>query len=345
MQCLKIKMTETCRCRAGIVLFFLNITIVLVCHATGAMGLVMKQEVASISDFLVFYNTSSLFKLLFCVSLLFLVFHLIGAKICFDSAFYETRERFHSVLFYWLLAGCALIPLSVAAIIVLTAHQSLVMHAISLGFKHAMKKYKIDASMREYINRLQIEHQCCGATSVSDWFKVSWVDVGNTVPISQLANSRYMQANGEFLPRWAPFSCCRQDSIGAPCESVTMFFQPKKSADWVKKSKIYSIDYLSQFDRYKAVFKNVSAMLHDPPEAMMRRGRRTVQGRRATFDAFLRGGSSPERDVAVETMRTLLEARGVRAQSFPAAVLRHLGAPPWRGRMYCDWMAATRPRP
>ena len=53
------------------------------------------------------------------------------------------RERFHSVLFYWLLAGCALVPLTVAAIIVLTAHQSMVMRGIALGFKQAMKKYKV----------------------------------------------------------------------------------------------------------------------------------------------------------------------------------------------------------
>ena len=100
------------------------------------------------------------------------------------------RERFHSVLFYWLLAGCALVPLTLAAIIVLTAHQSKVVHGIALGFRQAMKKYKIDTPMREYINRLQIENQCCGATSVSDWFKVSWIDTSNAAPINRLANRR-----------------------------------------------------------------------------------------------------------------------------------------------------------
>lgn len=88
---MKIKISEQSRSRIGGVLFLLNLGIILVCHATGAMGIYMKHEVSSLNDFMVFYNTSSLFKLLFCVSIVFAVFHLIGAKICYDCAFYETR--------------------------------------------------------------------------------------------------------------------------------------------------------------------------------------------------------------------------------------------------------------
>ena len=91
MQYFRIQISEACRSHLGVVLFFLNICIMVVCHATGAMGLVVKQEASSLGDFLVFYNTNSLFKLLLCLSLLFLLFHLFGAKICYDSAFYETR--------------------------------------------------------------------------------------------------------------------------------------------------------------------------------------------------------------------------------------------------------------
>ncbi|XP_043193267.1 uncharacterized protein LOC122365787 isoform X2 [Amphibalanus amphitrite] len=349
MQYLRINISETCRSYLGVLLFFLNFSIMVIAHANGAMGLFVKQEASSFGNFLAFYNTNSLFKLLLCLSLLFLVFHLIGAKICYDSAFYETRERFHSVLFYWLLAGCALVPLTVAAIIVLTAHQSMVVHGIALGFRQAMKKYKIDTPMREYINRLQIENQCCGATSISDWFKVSWVDTSNAAPINRLANSHYMEANGEFLPRWAPFSCCRQDFIGAPCESVSLFFRPKKNEDWVKKSKIYSIDYLSEYEKYAAIFKRVASALKKPPQDIVRRGQAIVQSRHANFDTFLRevtGHSdvtppppatsnqrSPPANGRMDAARAIFEAQGVRAHSFPPELFRHLGKPPWRGRM------------
>ena len=51
--------------------------------------------------------------------------------------------------------------------------------------------------------------------------------------------------------------------LGAPCESVSLFFRPKKNEEWVKKSNVYSIDYLSEYDKYASVFKGVAKALKE----------------------------------------------------------------------------------
>ena len=48
---------------------------------------------------------------------------------------------------------------------------------------------------------------------------------------------------------------------GAPCESVAILFQPKKNEDWVRKSRMYSIDYTSEYDKYAAVYKKMDKRL------------------------------------------------------------------------------------
>ena len=37
--------------------------------------------------------------------------------------------------------------------------------------------------------------------------------------------SHFMEANGEFLPRWAPFSCCRQDFIGKYGDGISQVIE------------------------------------------------------------------------------------------------------------------------
>ena len=38
-----------------------------------------------------------------------------------------------------------------------------------------MKKYKADPFQKLQIDVLQIEYECCGSDSYTDWFGVSWI--------------------------------------------------------------------------------------------------------------------------------------------------------------------------
>ena len=40
----------------------------------------------------------------------------------------------------------------------------------------AMRKYGTQPDVKETLDQLQMNHQCCGSVNYSDWFAVQWVD-------------------------------------------------------------------------------------------------------------------------------------------------------------------------
>jgi hypothetical protein len=46
--------------------------------------------------------------------------------------------------------------------------------AFVMSFGTSMKKYKTDVNVKEVIDQLQYNYQCCGAGNYSDWFETPW---------------------------------------------------------------------------------------------------------------------------------------------------------------------------
>jgi len=42
--------------------------------------------------------------------------------------------------------------------------------------KEAMSMYRTNGDVKEKIDMIQMQYQCCGAQRYSEWFRVPWVD-------------------------------------------------------------------------------------------------------------------------------------------------------------------------
>ncbi|PVD26169.1 hypothetical protein C0Q70_13838 [Pomacea canaliculata] len=99
-----------------------------------------------------------------------------------------------------------MVILHISGAILCIVHIKLVKDAFHTGVIAGIKLYRDKIDMKQAIDKIQLSFRCCGASSMEDWFKNSWVSL-TYLNVKHPDVEKYLQ-NGEFIKDDAPFSCC-----------------------------------------------------------------------------------------------------------------------------------------
>ncbi|XP_055956988.1 photoreceptor outer segment membrane glycoprotein 2-like [Patella vulgata] len=174
----------------------------------------MKFKVEVRTIILENYDTGILPHMLVSIGCLLFVFHIIGAKISNDCGHAESRRTFHNMMMCFIVLLAAMSIVLIAGGSMCFAHRNFLGDAFKKGLLSSMKLYKENETVKEMIDRTQLEFRCCGSTSYKDWFEVSWIngeDINMEHPDVQ-SNLKH----GNYYGDDVPFSCCRINS-SRPC--------------------------------------------------------------------------------------------------------------------------------
>ncbi|XP_071081215.1 peripherin-2-like [Haliotis cracherodii] len=136
------------------------------------------------------------------------VFHnsFCGAVV-FLSRRKKKREGVIKYLFPTVIVGLVLCLAIFAAGIMCFVQITHLSDSLRKGISTAMKEYKSNPVLKQEIDIVQIEFECCGNDKYTDWFAVSWI------------HSDYLSAKSavvNYINDDVPFSCCNPASP-RPC--------------------------------------------------------------------------------------------------------------------------------
>lgn len=102
----------------------------------------------------------------------------IALKFCFECLEIQNKsknfENFKRSQFC-LCAISGFVLLSTVATMLLFVYEIQVSHSsFKNGISEAMNMYRVDSTVKEEIDELQMKYGCCGLESYRDWFKIKW---------------------------------------------------------------------------------------------------------------------------------------------------------------------------
>lgn len=103
---------------------------------------------------------------------------IIALKFCFEcleiqnkTKNFESFKRSH----FCLCTMSGFVLLSTIATMLLFVYELQVTHSsFKKGISEAMNMYRVDSTVKEELDELQMKYGCCGLESYRDWFKIKW---------------------------------------------------------------------------------------------------------------------------------------------------------------------------
>ncbi|KAL4710595.1 hypothetical protein ACJJTC_003231 [Scirpophaga incertulas] len=89
------------------------------------------------------------------------------------------------------------------------------LNELSPTLRTGMSQYLTEPKWKRLMDTMQIELNCCGAESPSDWHEIPWINIDFLNEDSELV-MKLAGADGKTLPPVTPYSCCTPRVL-APC--------------------------------------------------------------------------------------------------------------------------------
>lgn len=115
--------------------------------------------------------------------------HILCGKVAFSNRLPEKREKWMAFLLPALIATAVIFLSEFISGIMCFVHIRELEDSFDDGIKIAMAAYKNDATTKEEMDVLQMTFECCGSTSYTDWFSMTWIHPDYVNPIK--AKTRY----------------------------------------------------------------------------------------------------------------------------------------------------------
>lgn len=100
---------------------------------------------------------------------------LFSGKVCWTNRNSSKRPDWSKYLFPLVIVELILAIFVFVSAIMCFAQIAMLESSFKQGISSAMRTYKSDPMKKNELDNLQIEFQCCGSTSYTDWFHVSWI--------------------------------------------------------------------------------------------------------------------------------------------------------------------------
>ncbi|CAH1793004.1 unnamed protein product, partial [Owenia fusiformis] len=129
-----------------------------------------------------------------------------GAKICYDCSFYDTRQRFESVMVLYMVIMLTVQIIIISAASMCFSHTHMLRHSFNHGIMKSLRNYKNGVQVKRTIDALNLEYNCCGVGNYTDWFNISWISNGFLDLKSPQVQAK--MKNNQYYTDDVPFSCC-----------------------------------------------------------------------------------------------------------------------------------------
>ncbi|TSR99387.1 Photoreceptor outer segment membrane glycoprotein 2 [Bagarius yarrelli] len=213
MAVLKVTLTKTSRDHLAQALWALNWVSVIMGLVLFSLGLFLKVEIQKRRD-LMTDEIYSVPNTLIAVGLAACGINFLGGKICYDCMDADRFLHWKLVMLPYII--CTFVftfCILVGALMCHTMRRDLEV-ALFSGLQDAMRYYKDTATpgrcyIKQSIDLLQIQFQCCGNDGFRDWFHIQWVSNQYLDIISsEVRNRQRSNVEGLYLLDGVPFSCC-----------------------------------------------------------------------------------------------------------------------------------------
>lgn len=176
MGCLEVKISEAGRGRLGITLVFLNLITSLVGFAVIGSGLFLISN-KTISSLAIVHDikTGPLPIYLIMLGVFTVFFHLVHGKMSYHFRTYKTRRAYRRYYVICVYVSFILFWAAVAAAASTRTHRNELGRTLNIGFKTMMRRYVEGGNIKQKIDELQTDMQCCGSEKYSDWFDIGWM--------------------------------------------------------------------------------------------------------------------------------------------------------------------------
>jgi len=115
------------------------------------------------------------------------------------------------------------------------------------GLALSMRRYRDNIEVKQNLDKLQSDYECCGDSKYTDWFRVSWVG-DEFVDTSDPDIRDRVRSGSGYQSDDVPFSCCDR-AAKRPC--ITQFIHDNK--------KHFNYDYrVSNNSMFSIIFVTLS---------------------------------------------------------------------------------------
>ncbi|OWR49572.1 peripherin-2 like protein [Danaus plexippus plexippus] len=124
----------------------------------------------------------------------------------------------------WLISGC-LVALN--GLLVHAACKSTLkalMKELSSSLRIGISHYLSEPTWKRIMDTMQVELNCCGVESPSDWHEIPWINMDFLNEDSELV-MKLSGTDGKALPPVSPYSCCSPHVLAACCHDPLQQFE------------------------------------------------------------------------------------------------------------------------
>lgn len=209
-------------CQTLCALYFVKLCVSLTILAFGAH---LKVSVSKLKGIYSGYDDDTLPYMLIGVGLISLLTNVLTALACFASQQYENRKKCSIALRILSMFNFGLGLTLLATAIMSFVHTRHLHEAFDRGLRQSMAEYAYSPKIKEQLDSLQMEYQCCGNKGHEDWFNVGWILDKFHEPMQDLPKKKHLPPHDSYFRRHrretapelegssttqdsVPFSCC-----------------------------------------------------------------------------------------------------------------------------------------
>lgn len=122
-------------------------------------------------------NEGNFLPILYVVPALLCLFLNAGMVYLIYAAFAPEERRFINMVMYSVTLICLVVVIiTLLVCIIILAHVYAANDHLHDGIIEAMKKYSTQSDIKQQIDMMQIENQCCGSKKYDEWYNIQWYD-------------------------------------------------------------------------------------------------------------------------------------------------------------------------
>lgn len=128
-------------------------------------------------------NEGNFLPTVFVIPALLCLFLNAGMLYLIYAAFSPNERRFTNIIMYIMILLCLITIITIILIcIIILAHVYAENEHLHNGIIDAMKNYSTESDIKQQIDMMQIEYQCCGSKKYDEWYDIEWYDTNLVKP-------------------------------------------------------------------------------------------------------------------------------------------------------------------
>ncbi|XP_034018189.1 photoreceptor outer segment membrane glycoprotein 2-like [Thalassophryne amazonica] len=210
----KVTFVKAEREKLAEVLWLLNWISVVMGAILFSLGSFLKVEIQKWQDVMSDQGVLYVPHMLITTGMVACGINFLGRKICLDCTDTAKFLRWKLVMMPYILCTFFFTSCILVGVLMCYSIRSQLEESLFVGLRNGMRYYKdTDTPSRCYLKQtldlLQIQFQCCGNSGYQDWFHVQWIssrylDMTNSAVVDRLRSN----VEGKYLLDSVPFSCC-----------------------------------------------------------------------------------------------------------------------------------------